>query len=82
MEVVGRQDGLGDPALGSPPLPALSLDGEIGVFFADAEIPPQDGFGAIDDLARAVIVIGETVRLRSVDWLDPSSLSPEVLENV
>ena len=51
-EIVGQQNRLGDLALGSPPLPALSLDGEVGLFFADAEVPLQDALRAIEDLAR------------------------------
>src|SRR4030095_6391838 len=69
VEIIGQQDGLSDVPLGSPPLPALSLDGEIRVFFADAEIPLQDAFGAIDDLARF-----EPLRQLTVRALEPREL--------
>src|SRR5687767_414982 len=51
-QLVAEDDRLGDLLLGLAPLPALALDGQVGLFFSDAQIALQDALGAIDDFSR------------------------------
>src|SRR6185503_8322335 len=49
-EVVAQHDRFRDFLLRLPTLPALPLDGEVGLFLGDSEIALKDALRALDDL--------------------------------
>src|SRR5687767_7276137 len=51
-EVVAKHDRFGDLLLRLPTLPALPLDGEIGLFLGNAKVALQDALCALDNLPR------------------------------
>lgn len=48
LYLIGQNDGLGDVLETLARAPALLLQGEIGVFFVEAEIALQNSLGALD----------------------------------
>ena len=51
-EIVAQHDGFRNLLLRLPALPALALDGEVGLFLGHAEVALQDALRALDDLPR------------------------------
>ena len=51
-QLIAQDDRVGDLLLRLPPLTALPLNREVGLFFRHAEIALQDSLGAFNDLAR------------------------------
>ena len=47
-EIVAEDDRLGDLLLRLAPLPALTLDGQVGFFLGQPEVALQDALGAVE----------------------------------
>src|SRR5262245_51487264 len=68
-QLVADEDGLGDLLLGLAALAALALDGEIRLFFRDAQVALQDALRALDDFPLL-----EPLRELAVLGLEPRHL--------